>query len=214
MAKPEKRWQLLLVADDGRIVPFKRIKGIVVTLAILLVVLGLACAGLGWQLTAERVRHRRTIAQLAEANRQVVHYKSEHELITADLVLAEARMGKAGLPVPVRQSPAGQPAPVKTVDAKPAFPPTSDAGEKETEPAAGQAAVDQASAPPANLAKASVPDAAPAEATAEPKRPVVAMDDMEVKHDAENQSILARFRVAGLRQVYLAPCGARGYSSP
>jgi hypothetical protein len=195
MAKPEKRWQLLLVADDGRIVPFKRIKGIVVTLAILLVILGLACAGLGWQLTAERVRHRRTIAQLTEANRQVVRYKSEHELITAELVLAEARMEKAGLLVPVRQSPAGQRTPVKTVDAKPISPPTSDAGEKETEPAAGQAAVDQASAPPASLAKASVPDAAPAEATDEPKRPVVAMDDLEVKHDAENQIILARFRV-------------------
>ena len=60
MAKPEKRWQLLLVADDGRIIPFKRIKGIAVTLAILLVILGLVCAGLGWQLTAEKVRHRRT----------------------------------------------------------------------------------------------------------------------------------------------------------
>ena len=38
MTKPEKRWQLLLVADDGRIVPFKRVKGVVVTVAILMVV--------------------------------------------------------------------------------------------------------------------------------------------------------------------------------
>ena len=48
MATSEKRWQLLLVADDGRIVPFKRVKGVVVTVAILMVLLGGLCAGLGW----------------------------------------------------------------------------------------------------------------------------------------------------------------------
>lgn len=202
MAKPEKRWQLLLVADDGRIIPFKRIKGIAVTLAILLVILGLACAGLGWQLTAERVRHRRTLAQLNDANRQVVHYKSEHELITAELVLAEARMEKAGLLVPVRPSRANQQTPEKTVDAKPVFSPNIEADEEETEPAAAasQAAVKQpsvppAAAPPASLAKASAPDAAPVEATAAPKQPAVAMDDLEVNHDAGEKILLARFRV-------------------
>ncbi|WP_372683600.1 hypothetical protein [Desulfosarcina sp.] len=202
MAKPEKRWQLLLVADDGRIIPFKRIKGIAVTLAVFLVILGLACAGLGWQLTAERVRHRRTMAQLTDANRQVVRYKSEHELITAELVLAEARMEKAGLLVPVRQSRVGQPAPVKTVDAKADPSPTIEAGKKETEPsaAARQTVAKASSAPPAAVppvsqAKASVPDAAPAKTTAEPKQPVVAMDDLEVKHDAGKKILLARFRV-------------------
>ncbi len=202
MAKPEKRWQLLLVADDGRIIPFKRIKGIAVTLAILLVILGLACAGLGWQLTAEKVRHRRTMAQLTDANRQVVHYKSEHELITAELVLAEARMEKAGLLVPIRQSRAGQPTPEKPVDAEPVSQPTIDAGEKETQPAAAasQAAVNQTSTPPAaapqaSLAKASVPDPAPAEATAAPEQPAVAMDDLEIEHDAGKKILLARFRV-------------------
>jgi hypothetical protein len=54
MAKHENRWQLLLVADDGRIIPFKRIRGMVLTLIILLVLLGLICAGLAWQLTAEK----------------------------------------------------------------------------------------------------------------------------------------------------------------
>ncbi len=202
MAKPEKRWQLLLVADDGRIIPFRRIKGVAVTLVILLVILGLACAGLGWQLTAEKVRHRRTMAQLTDANRQVGHFKSEHELITAELVLAEARMQKAGLPVPIRQSRAGQPTPVKTVDAKPVSQPTIDADEKETQPAAeaSQAAVNQtsgppAAAPPASVAKASASDAAPVEAAAEPEQPAVAMDDLEIKHDAGKNSLVARFRV-------------------
>ena len=202
MAKPEKRWQLLLVADDGRIIPFKRIKGIAVTLVILLVILGLACAGLGWQLTAEKVRHRRTMAQLTDANRQAVHYKSEHELITAELVLAEARMEKAGLPVRRRQSPAEQQPPVKTVDVKPVPEPTIDDGEKETKPAgaATQAAVKTASAPPAaappaSVAEDAVPDAAPVEATAAPKQPAVAMDDLEIEHDAGKKILLARFRV-------------------
>ena len=71
MARPEKRWQLLLVADDGRIVPFRRIKGIAVTLAVLIVILALVCAGLGWKLTAEKVRHGNTREQLVDANRQV-----------------------------------------------------------------------------------------------------------------------------------------------
>jgi len=202
MAKPEKRWQLLLVADDGRIIPLKRIKGIAVTLAILLVILGLACAGLGWQLTAEKVRHRRTMAELTDANRQVVHYKSQHELITAELVLAEARMEKSGLPVPRRQSRAERQPPVEPVDAKPVPEPTVADGEKETPSsgAAGQAAAKPASAPPAatppaSVAKAAVPDAAPTEATAAPEQPVVAMDDLEIEHDARKKVLLARFRV-------------------
>ena len=103
MAKPENRWQLLLVADDGRIVPFKRIKGIALTLAFLSLLLGLLCAGLGWQWTAEKVRHRKTKDMLVDANRRLNHYKSEVELITAELVLAEVRMEGAGLPVTKRR---------------------------------------------------------------------------------------------------------------
>ncbi|MCB2147407.1 MAG: hypothetical protein KQI81_13105 [Deltaproteobacteria bacterium] len=202
MAKPEKRWQLLLVADDGRIIPFKRIKGIAVTLAILLVVLGLACAGLGWQLTAEKVRHRRALSQLADANRQVARYKSEHELITAELVLAEARMEKAGLQVPRRQERIAQQPPVKTAPAKPDAEPKKDGVAKETEPAATaspaaeiQPAVPSAATPPDSAAEEAVPEAAPAEVTAEPEQPAVAIDDLEIKHDAEKRILVARFRV-------------------
>jgi hypothetical protein len=201
MAKPEKRWQLLLVADDGRIIPFKRIKGIAVTLAILLVILGLVCAGLGWQLTAEKVRHRRTLDQLTDANRQVAHYKSEHELISAELVLAEARMEKAGLLIPRRQAPIDQPTPAKTVEAKPVPEPKIDDGNKEMEPiaAASPPAVNQsvppAATPPVSVAKDIVSEAAPAKVTAKPEQPAVAMDDLEIKHDAGKKILLARFRV-------------------
>ena len=92
MAKPENRWQLLLVADDGRIIPFKRVKGLVVTLVVLLGILALACTVLGWLLTAEKVRHRGAKNRLADANRLVAQYKSKHELTTAELVLAQARL--------------------------------------------------------------------------------------------------------------------------
>lgn len=202
MAKPEKRWQLLLVADDGRIIPFKRIKGIAVTLAILLVLLGLVCAGLAWQLTAEKVRHRLALDQLADSNRQVAHYKSEHELITAELVLAEARMEKAGLLVHRRQERIPQQKPVKTVDAEPLPGTKIDDAKKEMEPAAtaSQTAAKQPSVPPAatpvaTVAKKTVPEAAPAEVTATPEQAAVVLGDLAMKHDAGKKSLLAQFRV-------------------
>jgi hypothetical protein len=202
MARPEKRWQLLLVADDGRIIPFKRIKGVAVTLAILLVILALVCAGLGWQLTAEKARHRRTLGQLSDANRQVAHYKSEHELISAELVLAEARMDKAGLAIPRRKALTGQQAPAKTVDAKPVPEPKVDDGNQATQPTAAarppavnRSSVPAAATPPVGLANAPAPEAAPAKVNVKPKQPVVSMGDLEITHDPGKKILLARFRV-------------------
>lgn len=202
MTKPEKRWQLLLVADDGRIIPFKRVKGIAVTLVILLVLLGLVCAGLGWQLTAEKNRHQQALAQLIDANRQVVHYKSEHELISAELVLAEARMEKAGLTVQRRQTVAEQATPAKTGDTQPVSKPKIDDGDKapKTMAAAGPPALKQppvpaAATPRKNVPKEAVPKVVPATVTDPPEPPAVAMDDLEIKFDAGKKMLLARFRV-------------------
>ena len=200
MATSEKRWQLLLVADDGRIVPFKRVKGVVVTVAILMVLLGLLCAGLGWQLTAEKVRHRRTSDQLATAERQLERYKSENELITAELVLAEVRMEKAGLPVTKRrermpQQPASTIAEQVTTAA-----PATDTGVP-TPPAVDVEAPAE-DAPPASTVPAQTaavketadnalaPEAA---STAEP--PPVALDSFSIKHDTEKKVLMARLRV-------------------
>ncbi len=205
MAKPEKRWQLLLVADDGRIIPFKRIKGIGVTLAILLVLLGLACAGLGWQLTAEKVRHRRTLVQLADANRQVVHYKSENELITTELVLAEARMQKAGIVIPQRQARVTLPKAAEA-DAEPLSDRNSADGQQAPQPAAKAdttaspttpepPSAKATATPVASAAKATAPEATAAEATAAPASPMVALGDLEIKHDTGKKSLVARFRV-------------------
>jgi hypothetical protein len=200
MATSEKRWQLLLVADDGRVVPFKRVKGVVVTVAILMVLLGLLCAGLGWQLTAEKVRHRRTSDQLATAERQLERYKSENELITAELVLAEVRMEKAGLPVTKRRERMlPQPAPGVEEQGITAAPAT-DAGEPKSPAVAAETPADDA--PPASTAPAQTAaveeaaDNAPvseAATTAEP--PPVALSNFSIKHDTEKKVLLARLRV-------------------
>lgn len=201
MARPEKRWQLLLVADDGRIIPFKRIKGIAVTLSILLVLLGLACAGLGWQLTVQKVRHHRVLDQLADAERQVRHYKSEHELITAELVLAEARMKKAGLLDHGRQERMPQHPPLTSVDAQTVPESAVDGGQKKAAPeipvipmASNQVSLPPA-APPAVADDRSVPETAPVETTPEQEPPAVALGDLEIKHDPGKRILLARFRV-------------------
>ena len=200
MAKPEKRWQLLLVADDGRIVPFKRIKGIVTTLAVLMVILALACAGLGWQLTAEKVRHRNTRERLADANRQLDHYKGEVEMITAELVLAQVRMEKAGLPVTRRHERIPQPVDLKRADDETAAGAESAEETTETAPAAEKeiAAADTPPEPSAEQTAATAADTDRAGAGAQAAsqvQPVVALGDLVMTHDTEKKVLSARFRV-------------------
>jgi len=200
MAKPENRWQLLLVADDGRIVPFKRIKGIALTLAVLLVLLGLLSAGLGWQWTAEKVRHRKTKDRLADANRQLNHYKSEVELITAELVLAEVRMEEAGLPVTKRRERALQPSSPKQTDISAPEDAAEQPPEGKTTPetAPARESEKEASEAPQEIVKPAEADlsgAAPAEEKEKEKPAVVALGELTVRHDTRKKVLMARFRV-------------------
>lgn len=200
MAKPENRWQLLLVADDGRIVPFKRIKGIALTLVVLLVLLGLLCAGLGWQWTAEKVRHRKTKNLLADTNRQLNHYKSEVELITAELVLAEVRMEEAGLPVTKRRERTPKPSPLK----QPELAVSEDAAEQPPEEKTAPESIlardseKEASTAPREIAKPAEADssrAAPAVEKEKEKPAAVVLGELTVKHDTRKKILMARFRV-------------------
>lgn len=202
MAKSEKRWQLLLVADDGRIIPFKRIKGIAVGVVVLVVLLGLFCAGLAWQLTAEKVRHRRTQEALADADRKVTHYKHEHELIAAELVLAEARMEKAGLPVPRRkeripqQAAASQENTQAIDDAAAEDASATPARELTQETAAPASPAESASASPEGSAVGATADENPSSETKPSEIPsVVALGDLEMEHDIDKKVLMARFRV-------------------
>jgi type II secretory pathway pseudopilin PulG len=199
MATSDKRWQLLLVADDGRIVPFKRVKGVVVTVMILIVLLGVLCAGLGWQWTAEKVRHRRTSDQLANAEQQLERYKRENELITAELVLAEVRMEKAGLPVTKRRERMRQPAPTTDKPDATAAPATDTADTHP--PSDGTQAPAEADTPAATAsAQADAQqDAAGPTPSPEPSvlsRPsAVALGDFSINHDTTKKILVARLRV-------------------
>ena len=206
MAKPEKRWQLLLVADDGRIIPFKRIKGIAVALVVILFLLGVLCAGLGWQLIAEKVRHRNAQDRLADAKQQVARYKNEHELITAELVLAQARMEKAGLLLPEQPKRSSRKQPVKKA--------SSESAGESTEQTHGQVAdapdpkgkqtVEPTDSSPLSSATAALPAKSPhtsqsktsqVAAIASPPKPAVFSDDLKINHDAGSKTLHARFRV-------------------
>lgn len=203
MAKPENRWQLLLVAEDGRIVPFKRIKGIALTLAFLLLLLGLLCAGLGWQWTAEKVRHRKTKDLLADANRQLNHYKSEVELITAELVLAQVRMEEAGLPVTKRRERASQQPALKQPDIKAAAEEAEQPQEEETttESVPARDPEKEDSAAPQEIAEPAETDASgdvPANEKEKEVPATVALGDLTVKHDTRKKVLMARFRVKNI----------------
>jgi type II secretory pathway pseudopilin PulG len=194
MITRQKQWQLLLVADDGRIVPFKRIKGIAVTLVVVLALLALVCAGLGWRLSVNRVKQRQTFEQLRDARRQIAQYKSELELTTAELVLAEARMEKAGLAIHSRQEQAEQ-QPVKTVDAAA----VSDTGDKTVVDDSVTTTEQPLPSTEAAMSPPVVSENEPADMQAAPvslpATPVVALGDLKLKHDIARKVVLARFRV-------------------
>ncbi len=217
MTRSERKWQLLMVANDGRIIPFKRIKGVALVLAALLILAVLACAVLAWQLTAERVRHGRTRDRLSNALQQAEHYKSEHELVAAELVLAEARMEKAGMPVSHREL--RFPSKSKTIEGPsetepPSKEPPEDTG---TLPAAAsdktalleaqetpEETVQPAPAVQTNASDSSGDDARTAPGQSEtpvekkvaaPDDPVVSLGDLTVKLDVARQILKARFRI-------------------
>ena len=98
MTDPKSNWQLLLMADDGRVIPFRHVRGFALTLLALIAILFFACAVLGWQLVSVTKRHRQALTQLVDANRQVAHYKSELESNTTVVEPAEAITEKTASP--------------------------------------------------------------------------------------------------------------------
>ena len=202
MNTPEKRWQLLLVADDGRIIPFKHIKGIALTLVILLIVVGVVCAGLGWLLAKEKIRHRQTLDQLALAREEAARYKSENEMVITELVLAEARMEKAGLPVPDRQHKTSL-AKTEQTATPPKTPGTivPDPQEQSGPAAEKQAALVQdseRSVHPAASAASEVAgsDIAPAKKSTTIQPPAIAVGEMKLDHNRSEGLVKATFRVS------------------
>ena len=244
MTRADKRWQLLLVANDGRIIPFRHIKGIALMLVLVLLVLALLCLVLGWQLTTEKLRYRQTTTELNAARQDADRYKRELELLSADLVLNEARMEKAGLPVPDRtplpvpEERAPETAPDETEndrtvsdepDADTIMDDVSaDSGKTDT-PAADNAAVAAAASDASVAAPKPEPVSEPLpEPVSEPasEAATVAIKSPSIRHDAKRGKLFARFRientgdrskpVAGRCVVVLtdAPDGAPDFSMP
>ncbi|GAB6907880.1 hypothetical protein DESC_460039 [Desulfosarcina cetonica] len=166
MQTPEKRWQLLLVADDGRIVPFKRFRGLAIALIVLLVLMILLCAGLGWQWAAERSSHARTREQLAKLRQTADQLKNSHKRLIAALATAQTR-----------------PEPVTT-----AVPPdrkeTAD-----TAPADGKTVSDTTDAPLKDQATPEVP------AVLAPVKPRLSIVSPRITLDAQRQRLLLRLRI-------------------
>ena len=202
MTKPEKRWQLLLVADDGRIIPFKHIKGIALTLIILLIIMGLVGAGLAWMLTKEKIRNRQMRGQLASAKQAADRYKSENEIVTAELILAEARMEKAGLPVPDRQAgifskKAEQTAP----DPQPTAMLTKDEQTQNTPETERQSPAVKDGTPSIEPAKSAIPEVAGTDISMEKgsiavEPPAVSVGEMKLNHNPSEGRVNATFRVS------------------
>lgn len=209
MGGADKRWQLLLVADNGRIIPFRRIRGIAIGLVFILVLLVAVCLLLGWQLTAERLRHHQTTAQLSAARQTAAQYKRDLELLSADLVLNEARMAKAGLPVPDREPP---PLPETTETVALPAPPAAENTGAVSEPS-DHAAMDEASAgesdaastdgdvdasqPAAESQAASVAPPPPVETPPLPQAPLAVLAP-QVRYDDGRKLLVARFRIENL----------------
>ena len=98
MGSPGSRWQLLFMADDGRIIPFRRIKGLALVFLAMLVVLVVVCTGLGWWLTSEIARHEQTKAQLVGMENQMALYLKDQESRAFEPVAAKTPMEKTDLP--------------------------------------------------------------------------------------------------------------------
>ncbi len=177
MARPESNWQLLLVADDGRIIPFRHVKGFALTLVGLLVLFGLASALLGWQFAMEKARHRQNREKLADVSEQAAHFKSEHERRTAELVLVKARLEQFQ-PSSSEASAAG----------------INKTNTSEASTAGGRAPVEVEKK---HRQDAGVPSSDPpvVQSSEPPAQPAVALGNFEVLFDVRANHVTAQFRV-------------------
>ncbi len=194
-----------MVADDGRIIPFRHVKGIVLTLIISLVITVTICAGLLWLLTKEKMNHHQTREQLSAAKQAAARYKSDNEIATAELVLAEARLQKAGGAHSDRDDRARQ---EKTDDHQPASVTAPDGSNQTLSTAATQFASVQANRPFLKPQPPPSPEKADADTPPKPMTPAaassaVALGKMVFNHDPDRGRVTVNFRISntGLRSA-------------
>lgn len=93
--KRDNRWNLILVGEDGKIINVPRIKGLIIFLSVISVVLAIGVAGLLFVFLKGEKKSAGAEKELAALNRKVLSLQDENHLLTADLVIARAKLEKA-----------------------------------------------------------------------------------------------------------------------
>lgn len=138
--RTSRRWTLLVVADNGRVVPIRHAKGLLTLLIVLLAGTALVAAGAVWCYRLKEERGVRLRAALGELRSQIDNLQQERDLLMARLAMAQTRLREAAADqAPPAETEAG-PAPESPAAEAPAAPEGAAAAGVET-PAAGQRAV-------------------------------------------------------------------------
>lgn len=203
MASPGSRWQLLLMADDGRIIPFRRIKGFLLVFLVLFMMLAVVCVGLGGWLVSEMVRHEQTQARLAVLESQVARCLEDRQSGDPAPAVSETRQKEAEGPENQASDPVLFPASEPMDSVQPAPGSMEADGENDEKPVAlekqlrseGHAetparsfSTETAKKPPSTDAPSSVSTPA--------ATPVIALGDaFAMTHSKDSRVLKVRFRI-------------------
>ena len=85
--KRDRYWSVMLVGDHGRVIPFRRFKGIAIGVVggLILAVLVIIGLGTAYMLQANKINH--LSASLAESNEQIAKLRDEKDLLLAKMVV-------------------------------------------------------------------------------------------------------------------------------
>jgi hypothetical protein len=178
-AASSRRWTVLFIGDHGRVVSFKRVK-LLIGLGICVLVMSLAAVAILLVVDHQLQRRVRDLQQRLEASHQEKQaLREERDLLTAHVVLAEAKM-KEILAGAGRSSPERKAAPVPA------------AGKPEKD-AAGESAPAVPAADPAPPANAFNPPAGSGE--------TIAVEGARIRLDPDRQTIHFRYRLVNTGQA-------------
>jgi hypothetical protein len=179
-----RSFRLLVVGDHGEVIPFGRIKGLLVCLLATLIVSFAAACVLGFLYLKQKSRLDLVKEQLRAAQKQSASLRDERDVLMARLVIAESSLKPKVSTTP--QSPPQKSLP----ESKPApepVPPVS----KEVE------SVKKTGEPPAmGTGPDSQPSAERTVALQPPQPPVsVSMENFRLSHEAKRNRLTAQFRI-------------------
>jgi hypothetical protein len=190
-AKRDRSWSLLMVGDHGQIIPFRRVKGIAITLITLATLAILAAVGLGFWGAWLRMQNAGLETELEEVRQSIRRLKDEKDLLMAKVVILETHNQKSA-PVPK---------PAKAVQGSTATKPVTESkssGKTQTTP-------DKPAKAPAPAVKPQRAQSSPSPsvtppAIAAPKAPAIPTASVAVSafiadHRPRNNALSARFKI-------------------